>query len=127
MNATTSSVKSGLYHKELGFPVGVLEPWLNKTVQLKYSRHAQQAILSDRYGVPRVPLELLIRAAQVIEIEVQDESVVKIVTRIPYDNTRDLVLVIMPFKAAPALVKTVWFNMTDDQHHTLRAEVYQRP
>jgi hypothetical protein len=99
---------------------------LNKTLALLYSRHALSAAMEDQYGVPSLPKTLTIRANQVIELETEAGRVKKLVIRIPYDSNRDLVLVVIP-ETFDARVKTVWFNKTNDQHRTLRRELYVKP
>lgn len=78
----------------------------------------------DRYGIVHPPKTLDTDTAQVIEIECCGTETTKVVYRIPYTDTKDMVLVIIP---ASSRVKTVWVNVRNDTHRTLDASKYCRP
>lgn len=85
-------------------------------ITLKYTKHALMAAKTDRYGHVTLPLKLITRYAEVVELETEDSVPVKLVLRIRYTETLDLVLVVVP----GGTVITVWLNKVDDGHKTLR-------
>ena len=113
---------SNLYHSELGFPTNIELP--KGIFNLNYSHHAQTASYDDRYGQMSLPTTLDVNDAQLIEIEVEDNEVVKGVYRTSYNTDLDLIIVMIPQRS---FVKTVWFNKTTDTHKTLQAWKYKRP
>jgi hypothetical protein len=125
-----TTVKDGLYHKLLGFPARVLEPWLNQKLNLSYTQHARQAAKNDRYGEPEdLPETVSILPGQVIELEIAGGRLQKLVVRIPYDSEVDLCLV-LSLETERASVKTLWLNLVTDNHSTLRrgpGVAYRRP
>ena len=101
-----------LYHFKLGFPKGFISRI--GRIQLDYSRHAVDAAQSDRYGSLKLPTYIDTDKAICIEAEILDKSVLKLVYRISYTNTLDLIVVVVPhglgFK-----VKTVWANLISEE------------
>lgn len=128
------NAKDGLYHKEIGFPPGALLPWVMGDLELIYSEHAKQAADNDRYGaVPRLDIAGFAEH-EVIEVEIRGGHAVKAVLRIPCDGRPglDMILVLLaPVQGTgefpQAFVKTVWFNLRNDKHKTLRRELYKKP
>jgi len=113
-----------LFHKELGLPPEV-DKLEGRTFNLRYSRHAQTACVSDRYGIIKPPMLLPVRRDQIVEAELFNGWVLKATVRIPYNAVYDLVLVIMPERYGEAFVKTCWLNRKDDTHRTLDRSKYQ--
>jgi antitoxin component of MazEF toxin-antitoxin module len=113
---------SELYHTEIGFPSNVELP--SGTYRLEYSNHAKRASYDDRYGQMTLPTTLDVDDSKLIEIEVENDKVIKCVYRTRYDDTLDLIIVMIPQKS---FVKTVWFNRSDDKHSTLQRWKYRRP
>ena len=116
----------GLYHKDIGFPQNVKMP--EGTYELRnYSRHALRAAEDDRYGVAKdLPRRINMAQVDLVEIQVERNSVVKAVVRADYDSRLDLVIVFMP-QTPDNFVKTVWFNEKCDQHKTLQRWKYDVP
>lgn len=115
-----------LYHKDIGFPES-LELQYGYTFDLAYSKHAQDAANSDRYGVIKLPQGVTFHKDRIIEVETEDDvTVTKMVVRISYalDNKLDLCLVIIP---QTGFVKTVWINEAKDKHKTLDKNKYDFP
>lgn len=111
-----------LYHKDLGFPKG-----FNSKVGtrfLTYSQHAKLSAINDRYGRIDLPVSVNTNTALCIEAEIANKAVTKLVYRVSYNNTLDLVLVVMP-KGAQFIVKTVWLNLKSDKHTTLDLSKYE--
>ena len=71
-----------------------------------------------------LPTTLDTEEAKLIEIEVENNEVIKSVHRTKYDDILDLIIVLIPQKS---FVKTVWFNRSDDKHSTLQHWRYRRP
>ena len=71
-----------------------------------------------------LPTSLDIEEAKLIEIEVEANEVIKCVYRTKYDDTLDLIIVLIPQRS---FVKTVWFNRSDDKHSTLQHWRYSKP
>jgi len=111
-----------LYHKFLGFPENTNLP--NGFINLKYSKHATFAAMTDRYGHINLPSDISIKESNIIEIEIVKSNIIKYVYRTKYNKEYDLILVIMP---GNNLVKTVWLNSVYDKHKTLNEAKYVRP
>lgn len=115
-------IKDGLYHFQIGFPEPSFLPakgWLT----LEYSRHAQNASQTDRYGFINLPERVAFKACQAVETEYQDNQLIKVLLRVPYSEEFDLVLAVKP----NGFVKTVWLNAVDDTHGTLDRARYVKP
>lgn len=116
-----------LFHYELGFPKYAKLHF--GTLNLFWTQHALRECEADRYGIIDPPKTLDTDKAQVIEAEIKrfDSGALwteKVVYRIPYTETKDMVLVVIP---ASGRVKTVWINMKEDTHKTLDASKYWTP
>jgi hypothetical protein len=112
-----------LYHREIFMPAQVAEQFDRRSFELQLTRHAKDAARRDRYGFILIPRKIVVQASQIVEAEIVSGEVVKVVVRQPYDQTRDLILVLSP-DGKRARVRTVWFNLATDTHATLRAELY---
>lgn len=71
--------------------------------------------------VIELPATINLTECEIIEIEVENSQIVKILVRLPYDDEYDLN---MPILNANARVKTVWLNCKDDTHDTLDRTKY---
>lgn len=116
-----------LFHYQLGFPKGAKLTF--GTIYLYWTKHALSECSADRYGIIDPPNQLDTDKAQVIEAELSrldDGSFYtnKVVYRIPYTDTKDMVLVVSPGSGA---VRTVWINMKEDTHRTLDRSKYWTP
>jgi len=110
----------GLYHYLLGFPKVEMPKGI---LPLVYGEHAKDEIRSDRYGKINAPQSINFLHAKIVELEVKNGCVEKVVARIHHDARRDLILVVKP----DGFVKTVWLNTKDDKHKTLNRARYRRP
>ena len=117
-----------LYHCSIGFP-RVYFP--QGVFNLRYSEHALSAAYHDKYrrdvGAIKLPSEILVKDDRLIECEIVNKRIVKLVYRIPYCAGFDLCLAIALEKGKPWTVKTVWLNCSNDHHYTLRAGMYTKP
>lgn len=108
-----------LYHKDVFLPAALHQ---DTVMRLKYSRHAENEAMSDRYGHVSLPPRLDTREADLVEAEVDARQyrVIKRVYRAKLDPSRDLVLVVQP----DGFVRTVWVNLHSDQHATLNTRKF---
>lgn len=114
-----------LYHRDIGFPES-LELQYGYTFDLTYSKHAQEAAKTDRYGLIKLPQGITFHKDRIIEVETEDNvTVTKMVVRMnyPLNNKLDIVYVIIP---QTGLVKTVWINAVSDKHTTLNKNKYEK-
>lgn len=131
LNEKTAQKFDGLYHYKIGFPADwekmLPEGFSFINIPLTYSTHAQREALMDRYGDIALPDTLDITrnaGANIIELEILDNVVVKLVVRKRYDATRDVTIV---FEPSNGKVRTVWFNSNKDVHKTLDTYKYNKP
>ena len=111
-----------LYHPEVFLPDWFEMP--SGVVVLEYSRHALKAAKDDRYGHISLPTRLDLSDFALVELGASGKRTSKIVVRGRYDETRDIVLVLCP--GPIYFVKTVWFNLSTDNHKTLRKGRYAK-
>lgn len=111
-----------LYHSEIRLPDGFIAP--KGRVALDWTRHAEHARNSDRYGdIPAFRTATLDNLT-VIEVGVENNRVVKIVYRGCFTENYDVVMVLIPRGRQPWTVKTVWLNDKADLHKTLDRSKY---
>lgn len=113
-----------LYHFEVGFPSG----FTGKVgiVPIRTTAHARNAAENDRYGKFQIPAEIDTNKALVIEAEIYGATISKIVYRVKYNDTTDLIMVCIPERGYFTL-KTVWGNLASDKHKTLDRSRYTVP
>ena len=105
-----------LYHSEIGLPAGFTAP--TARVALRWTRHADQARTTDRYGEIRRFKTATLGRLSVVEVGMENDRVVKILFRGRYNDTHDVCMVLIPTNSA-WVVKTVWLNDNTDAHVTL--------
>lgn len=110
-----------LYHFQVGFPKWFTKP--TGVVQPTYGQHSRDEAAKDRYGQLMLPSSVDLAKAQVIELGVEGNKVVKMLLRMPMDATRDLCMVL----TNTGYVKTVWCNLRSDSHRTLDRTKYKNP
>lgn len=110
-----------LYHADIFIPEWFEAPTERAT--LTYSRHALYAMNNDRYGAIPMFRTIPLSVFTLIELGVREDKVSKIVVRGRYDETRDVVFVLIP-RDGDYFVKTVWFNLRTDSHKTLNRNRY---
>lgn len=104
-----------LYHKDIRLPDGFTWP-KSGTRMLAWTRHAEDARYDERGIVPK-SRKIDLTGTTVVEVEVLDGKVSKVVFRKSWSKGLDIVYVVIPGRVW--LVKTVWFNRSDDNHKTL--------
>ena len=85
---------------------------------LKYSKHARQEAADENITLP---MTIDSRECSLIEAEVENGKVCKVLYRKPYSKTHDLCIAIIP---DTRVVKTVWLNSNQDHHRTLDKSAY---
>jgi hypothetical protein len=93
---------------------------------LRYSIHAQQEFLRDRYNSKQdavLPDSHTIAQTEVVEMEIIGGWAKKIVIRFSLDAHRDWVMALIP-REDGWMVKTVWINLKSDKHRTLDRSRY---
>ncbi len=113
-------MKTLLFHREVFMPPKILA--LGEfNVPVVLTAHTEKAAAEDRYGAISIPSRVIFSGKNIIEAEVENKKLTKILVRLTYDATRDL---IMALSVPDFRVKTVWFNLKSDIHSTLRRELY---
>lgn len=106
------------YHRDVFMPAA--ETLAHKVYSLKYSRHAQEQCIKDRYGIIRPIFSVAVDKSNLIELTVLGNSVEKLMVRVKHDDSTDLCLVFLK----DGLVKTCWLCRREDTHKTLKRELY---
>lgn len=117
------TLKNGKYNKAVYMPTVTFRDI--ETV-LRYWPHALEQAEQDRYGVIELPDTINLSRVELVEMEVVNNKIYKVVVRSHYNTQLDLVHVIL---LETMSVKTVWLNRKNDRHHTLRNahEFVQKP
>ncbi len=112
-----------LYHKDVYAPAIMFRS--PGVVRVRYSRHAEQAALDDRYGdltgylTPFIDFD----EVEIVEVELFEGQIAKRVIR--HQVTKELVLVLVV--SSDGFVRTVWGNLTTDRHATLDRRKFVQP
>jgi ribosomal protein L2 len=117
---------NGLFHRDVFLPPELITKACNR-FKLTFSKHAREACRNDKYGIIIPPTSINPKPEQIIEVEVVNGNVVKVVARINHDSRRDLMIAYIPEENGVAFVKTLWFNLTSDNHRTLDKSRYVKP
>jgi hypothetical protein len=108
-----------LFHREVYMPPKILA-LAELNVAVVSTAHAEKAA-EDRYGRILIPSRVIFSGKNIIEAEVVDKKLTKVLVRLPYDDKRDL---LMALSVPEFRVKTVWFNLKSDIHCTLDKSKY---
>ena len=105
-----------LYHKDVFLPANIksLSP---RTFEPIYGRHSFDQASAKMFTLPR---SVTFSGQNVIEAEVENGKTVKVVVRLPYSNSHDIVLVIRN----NGFIKTAWLNSKSDRHNALDRSRY---
>jgi len=118
--------RDGVYHKTVG-GIPCLPADHLGLFALQHAVHAVYAAKTDRYA-PRFELPTLTEIEQddIIELEIRDGKIQKIVTRTPHSDGLDITMVLKGFdlELRSTVLKTVWLNQSSDHHRTLRRDRY---
>lgn len=117
---TLSKANTRLWHKDVLLPP--LKP-LPVRIRLWYSKHAKA--VSQARGI-RILGSITTARFEIVEVETKGHSAVKFVLRGNYNETHDIVVVLIPQHTGDWLVKTVWLNRRGDSHNTLNRSRYVR-
>lgn len=104
-----------LYHRAVYAPVPLFRS--PGVMRVRYTRHARQAALDDRYGdlTPFLRHYVDFDVAEIVEVELTDGVISKRVIRLPLPGGFVLVMVV----SGIGRVITVWANRAADRHHSL--------
>ena len=108
-----------LYHHEVYIPTNIKLP--TGAYSLTYSQHARQAARSDRYGHIPLPAYIDTSKAMLIEVEIENGKILKILYRSQLNDKLDVCIVVIPGRW---FVKTLWINESSDKHFTLNRNKY---
>lgn len=122
------TVKDGVYNKAVFWPDKLIE-MINKQLMYRYKVSATKHCLYKcvTLHLPKNCYKAMMYD-EVIEAEIKNGSVVKIVTRLPnrYNMTEDICAAILLHDEGfyDAKVKTVWTNCAEDNHSTINVSNY---
>lgn len=107
------------YHRDVYLPEAA--KGLCFAALLRHSHHARQEAKNDRHGPFDLPQVFDSRKADLFEVTMEAGRVVIGAFRQDYDDAHDMVLII---NLVTSTLITAWLNRKDDQHQTLKQEVY---
>lgn len=110
------------YHKDIYMPEKYKK--IEFACLVNYSRHAKQEAETDKYGKINLPTVFDSRNADLIEVTAEGDKPKIGLFKMPYDDTRDLCMV-MEINKGKAI--TVFFNQKGDNHPTLNSSLYAKP
>jgi subtilisin-like proprotein convertase family protein len=113
-----------LYHREVYLPNNILNA-LEGEFKIIYGIHAiKQARV--KYGLrgQDLPSSAQTTIANIIEVEIIGNRIVKIVVRLPFDNRDDICVPLIPQSPGELFAKTMWLNSRSDRHRTLDKAKY---
>jgi hypothetical protein len=116
-------METKLYHKDVFMPKSLYQFCPTGEFPVEYSEHALEAAQNDRYGCILLTCNLKLEKSHIIEVEVTDKRVSKVLYRLPYTSKFDLMVALVP---NTHIVKTVWLNCKSDCHKTLDILRYDR-
>ncbi len=105
------------------FPDVVKSQFPTERLSLEWSEHAlAKAVLEDFWNGPDYHLD--VSEPMVVEAETNNHlALIKMVVRLPYDDERDMVLVLVRSAwQGRWYVSTCWSNHVRDHHETLRRD-----
>ena len=124
-------LKDGLYNRAIYWPISLeleLEEAMSKRYQIEATTHFYERC--EQWGLPRGCYKALLYG-EIIEAEVVQGQIVKIITRLPNRKVEneDICAAVMLEHSEyfdVARVKTVWANMSYDNHNTIDKSKYVR-
>ena len=130
-NFIANPLKDGLYNRAIYWPISLelaLEEAMSKHYQIEATTHFYERC--EQWGLPRGCYKALLYG-EIIEAEVVDGQIVKIVTRLPNRKAEDedicgAIVLEHGVYYDVARAKTVWANMTYDNHNTIDKSKYVR-
>ena len=116
-----------LYHKDIYMPAEIIgHVWKLNMNQIEVSRHAHFKA-QDRNIVISYSDLLYFEGNQVVEAELSDGVVTKIVVRKSYGLSHDICYVLRwDMQKSRLILITVWLNAKLDDHSTLDASKYEK-
>lgn len=87
---------------------------IDDTLTLSYSPHAINEAKNDKYHpVVLLPNKLTIKTRDIVELEIVNGIVCKIIVRKSFNAILDIIYVIL---LESGIVKTIWLNRKNDNH-----------
>ena len=87
------------------------------TVRVEWTKHAERAAVTDRYGIVPIVKFIDLTRFHTVEVEKDERGVVtKILVRGPFDNEHDVCYALVPRAGMAWVVKTTWKNALTDTH-----------
>lgn len=136
------AIKTRLYHVEVYMPKGLMEYTKRVKAQIvnyEYSKHLRNQ-MKDEFDYKHyienktVFLNALkkISLDEYLPFEIESYfnrekhrfGISKYVVRVPYDETRDITIVVSPRGRYKGFIKTAWLNNKEDVHKTLDESKY---
>lgn len=112
-----------MYHIDVYMPQQAYEYMSNRIVMPTYSMHAVDKTTKSKYGNFTLPRIIDLSNWQLIEAEIIDSKLHKILIRKNIDEYRSLCLVLLTQRY---FVKTAWINLISDNHSSLERSHYER-
>lgn len=117
------------FHKDLGFPPGLIERYQNIKVALQWSPHAMQAAQNEEYGSISQLRNMDTSEWELVEVKARkrDMKVMRLLYRSQPDQhgvSNCFVLEVEPTNNRPWKVITAWKNEAWDKHATLNTDNY---
>jgi hypothetical protein len=113
------------YHKDIFLPEYLLGD-IPEVLELIWTNHAKDEAIKDKYS--KIPIINRIHFDKKYVVEYYEiKCGYKILIRIPYNDRFDMCLILLNEGNREFVVKTVWMNMWNDNHKTLRKEKYVFP
>jgi hypothetical protein len=114
------------YHIKYGFPKGIKLP--TGLINFIFSKHSKEAIQTDEYSKVSLNVSsyLNLAFADIFEIAVQNNEVIKFACRSRYNNKFDITMVIAIRPNDVYLLCTCWLNKKEDEHPHLKNYLYER-
>ena len=108
------------YHRNVFMPA-YIRALPETTVPIFPTRHARDAAATERFGAFQIPDSILFDGSKIVEADVEDGGLTKLVVRIAHNENYDAIYI---FTVPERKLKTCYLNAVDDLHRTLDTAPY---
>ena len=108
------------YHRNVFMPAHI-RALPETTVPIFPTRHALNAAATERFGAFSIPDSILFDGSKIVEADVEDGVLTKLVVRISHNENYDAIYI---FTVPERRLKTCYLNAVDDLHRTLDPAPY---